>query len=169
MPIGIRNKSSNQMWILQGLLSMGPKRTKSLKVFVIQNQEYDLLKTKNWLIVWILAPLVQIFEVTIHFADTWDLCWWIIVWQIWDGPWRWKNPSLCLDFVSLACGPHGEYKYSLRQSKLVCNLCSTRRSGCTVAEIAVQWLQWYSLWATFRGQSEWDVSDRYSSSMKLNN
>ena len=72
MPSGIGNKPSNQAWILLGLLPIVPKRTKSCKGFAIQNQEYDSLYTQNRLTEWILAPLGQIFEVTIYFADALD-------------------------------------------------------------------------------------------------
>jgi hypothetical protein len=72
IPSGIRNKPSNQAWILLGLLPIGPKRTKSLRGFSVQNQEYDCLDTQHRLIERILAPLVQVFEVTILPADPQD-------------------------------------------------------------------------------------------------
>lgn len=70
IPSGIRNKPSNQAWILLALLPIGPKRTKSLRGFSVQNQEYDSLETQHRLIERILAPLVNIFEVTILPEDS---------------------------------------------------------------------------------------------------
>ena len=51
IPSGIRNKPSNQVWILLDLLPIGSKQSKSLRGFSVHNQEYDS---------WILLALLPI-------------------------------------------------------------------------------------------------------------
>ena len=59
----IRNKPTEQAWILIGLLPVAPKRTKGLKGFTPQQQEHDALKVQHMILEYILQPLADIYQV----------------------------------------------------------------------------------------------------------
>ena len=63
----IRNKPMAQAWILIGLLPVGPKRSKVIKGFTVQQQEYDALTVQHTILERILNPPGQVYEV-------WEQC-----------------------------------------------------------------------------------------------
>ena len=59
----IRNKPTEQAWILIGLLPVAPKRNKGIKGFTTQQQEYDALTVQHKILKHILQPLAYIYQV----------------------------------------------------------------------------------------------------------
>ena len=65
IPSQIRNKPTAQAWILIGLLPGGPKRSKGIKGFTVQQQEYDALTVQHTILERIQNPLGQVYEVSV--------------------------------------------------------------------------------------------------------
>ena len=61
----IRNKPTAQAWILIGLLPEGAKRSKGIKGFIVQQQEYDALTVQHTILERILNSLIQVYEVSV--------------------------------------------------------------------------------------------------------
>ena len=64
----IRNKLSSPVWILMGLLSVGPKRNNKVAGFPVKGLEYDALNVQHKIIAHIMLPLTKLCKVRIKYC-----------------------------------------------------------------------------------------------------